>query len=95
MIGEKLRLHFGDYLGQAEVVVDAVLALLLFVISLATIADAGKLLGEDLIHWTIAFATWLVLDQLPVVLTLVETLHKVRISLRSHILSRNPSWSAV
>jgi Phosphate-starvation-inducible E family len=90
MIEAKLRLHFGDYLGQAEVVVYSILAVLLFITALATISDAGKLLWESLIHWTIASETLLVLDQLLVVLMLVEILHTVRISIRSHILVTEP-----
>jgi hypothetical protein len=64
MIEEKLRLHFGDYLGQAEVevMVYSILAVLLFLAALATIADAGRLLWKSLLHWTIAAETLLVLD---------------------------------
>src|ERR1035437_8121936 len=64
MAEEKLRVHFGDYLGKAEVVIYSVLAVLLFITALATIANASKMLGEGLRHWTIATETLLVLDQL-------------------------------
>jgi hypothetical protein len=90
MVEEKLRVHFGDYLGQAEVVIYSVLAVLLFITALATIANAGKMLWEGLGHWTIATETLLVLDQLLVVLMLVEILHTVRISIRSHFLVTEP-----
>lgn len=90
MAEEKLRVHFGDYLGQAEVVIYSVLAVLLFITALATIANAGKMLWEGLRHWTIATETLLVLDQLLVVLMLVEILHTVRISIRSHFLVTEP-----
>lgn len=90
MAQEKLRVHFGDYLGKAEVVVYSVLAILLFITALATIANAGKMLWEGLAHWTIATQTLLVLDQLLVVLMLVEILHTVRISIHSHILVTEP-----
>ena len=90
MAEEKLRVHFGDYLGKAEVVVYSILALLLFVTALATSANAGKMLWEGLGHWTIAAQTLLVLDQLLVVLMLVEILHTVRISIRSHFLVTEP-----
>jgi hypothetical protein len=63
---------------------------LLFIAALATIADAGKWLWESVLHWTIASDTLLVLDQLLVVLMLVEILHTVRISIRSHILVTEP-----
>jgi hypothetical protein len=71
-MAEKLRVHFGDYLGQAEVVIYSVLAVLLFVTALATIADAGKMLWQGLVHWKVAAETLLVLDQLLVVLMLVH-----------------------
>ena len=89
MAEEKLRVHFGDYLGKAEVIY-SVLAVLLFVTALATIANAGKMLWEGLAHWTIAAETLLVLDQLLVVLMLVEILHTVRISIHSHFLVTEP-----
>ena len=90
MAEEKMRAHFGDYLGKAEVVIYSILALLLFVTALATIANAGKMLWDGLGHWTIAAQTLLVLDQLLVVLMLVEILHTVRISIHSHFLVTEP-----
>src|SRR5450759_1201833 len=90
MAEEKLRVHFGDYLGKAEVVIYSVLAVLLFITALATIANAGQMLWEGLVHWTIATETLLVLNQLLIVLMLVEILHTVRISIRSHVLVTEP-----
>jgi uncharacterized membrane protein (DUF373 family) len=90
MVQEKIRVHFGDYLAHAEVVIYSVLAILLFITALATIANAGKMLWEGLGHWTIATETLRVLDQLLVVLMLVEILHTVRISIRSHFLVTEP-----
>jgi len=90
MAEEKLRVHFGDYAGRAEVAIYSVLAVLLFITALATIANAAKMLWEGLAHWTIAAQTLLVLDQLLVVLMLVEILHTVRISIRSHFLVTEP-----
>jgi len=90
MAGEPLRHHFGDYLVKAEVVIYSVLAILLFATALATIADASTMLWEGLRHWSIAHQTLLVLDQLLIVLMLVEILHTVRISIRSHTLITEP-----
>jgi uncharacterized membrane protein (DUF373 family) len=87
---EKLRGHFGDYLSRAEVAIYSVLAVLLFVTALATIANAGKMLWDGISHWAIVNQTLLVLDQLLVVLMLVEILHTVRISIRSHYLVTEP-----
>ncbi len=90
MVQEKLRIHFGNYLDKAEVAIYSILAVLLFITALATMANAGKMLWDDLRHWTIATQTLRVLDQLLVVLMLVEILHTVRISIRSHILVTEP-----
>jgi hypothetical protein len=83
---EKLRVRINDSLGKAELLIYSILAALLFVTALATIANAGKLLWEGLRQWTIATETLRVLDQLLLVLMLVEILHTVRISIQSHIL---------
>lgn len=87
---EKLRIHFGGYLGKAEVVIYLLLALLLFVTAIASAANAGIMLWDGIVHWTMATRTLQVLDQLLVVLMLVEILHTVRISIRSHILVTEP-----
>jgi len=87
---QKLRVHFGDFLATAEVVIYAALAILLFATALATIGNAGKMLWEALSHWTIATDTLAVLDQLLLVLMLVEILHTVRISIHSHVLVTEP-----
>jgi hypothetical protein len=90
MAEETSRVHFGDYLSKAEVFIYSILAVLLFITALATIANATKMLWEGLAQWTIASETLLVLDQLLVVLMLVEVLHAVRISIRSHFLVTEP-----
>src|SRR5471032_621986 len=90
MADEKIRGQFGDYLGRAEVFIYTVLAVLLFMAALATIANVSTMLWEGLRHWTIAAETLRVLDQLLVVLMLVEILHTVRISIRSHYLVTEP-----
>ncbi len=86
MVEDRARLHFGDYLGKAELIIYSVLAVLLSITALVAIVGAGKLLWDALSHWTIATETLRVLDQLLLVLMLVEILHTVRISIRSHIL---------
>ena len=83
---DRLRIHFNDCLGKAELAIYSTLAVLLSVTALATMASAGKLLWDDFSQWTITTETLRVLDQLLLVLMLVEILHTVRISIRSHIL---------
>jgi hypothetical protein len=90
MVEKTFRLHFGEYVGKAEVVVYSILAVLLFVTALATSGIAGKMLWDGLVHRSIGIQALRVLDQLLVVLMLVEVLHTVRISIRSHILVTEP-----
>ncbi|HZW80205.1 MAG TPA: phosphate-starvation-inducible PsiE family protein [Candidatus Deferrimicrobiaceae bacterium] len=90
MVDDRLRRHFDYYLGKTEVVIYSVLAVLLGVTAFVTIATAGQILWAGLSHWTIAAQTLKVLNQLLIVLMLVEILHTVRISIRSHILVTEP-----
>jgi len=90
MVEDRFRHYFGNHLGKAEVAIYSILAVLLSITALAAIASAGKLLWDGISHWTIANETFRVLDQLLVVLMLVEILHTVRISIRSHILVTEP-----
>src|SRR6202030_3857745 len=86
MAEDRLRRLFDYYLGKTEVVVYSALALLLAATALLTIATAGEILWIGLSHWTIAAQTLRVLNELLIVLMLVEILHTVRISIRSHML---------
>ena len=90
MIEGAVRHRFGDYLSKAEVVIYSVLAILLSVTALVPIAGAVRLLWDALVHRTMGVETLRVLDQLLVVLMLVEILHTVRVSIRSHILVTEP-----
>jgi hypothetical protein len=83
--GEAIDRYVGDYLGKAEVAVYHVVGVLLTITAAAGIASAAHMLWKGFVHWTIAAETLRVLDQLLVVLMLVEILHTVRISIRSHI----------
>ena len=80
------REHFSGYLGHAEIVIYSILAVLLALTALVTIASAGKMLWDGLRHWPLAAQTLRVLNELLIVLMLVEILHTVRISIRSHML---------
>src|SRR4030081_2843772 len=90
MVEDRLRRHFDDYLGKTEIVIYSVLAALLAVTAFVTIATAGQILWIGLSHWTVAAQTLRVLNQLLIVLMLVEILHTVRISIRSHVLVTEP-----
>jgi uncharacterized membrane protein (DUF373 family) len=90
MAARPIRAHFSDYLERAEVLAYSILAILLFITALATIASAGTSLWDDIIHRTIATGILQVLDQLLIVLMVVEILHTVRHSIRSHVLVTEP-----
>jgi uncharacterized membrane protein (DUF373 family) len=90
MVEDRLRHHFDYYLGKTEVVIYTVLAVLLAATALVTIATAGTILWIGLSHWTVAAQTLKVLNELLIVLMLVEILHTVRISIRSHVLVTEP-----
>ncbi len=90
MVEEKIRANFGGLVAHAEVAIYSILSVLLIVTALSTLANSGKMLWDGLRHWTIAAETLRVLDQLLVVLMLVEILHTVRISIRSHVLVTEP-----
>src|SRR5260370_2652270 len=90
MVEDRLRRHFDYYLGKTEIVIYSVLAVLLAVTAFVTIATAGQILWIGLSRWTVAAQTLRVLNQLLIVLMLVEILHTVRISIRSHVLVTEP-----
>lgn len=90
MADERYRLHFDDYSRKAEVGIYGILAVLLTVTALAALADGAVSLWKGIHTWTIASQTLQVLDHLLVVLMLVEILHTVSISIRSHILVTEP-----
>lgn len=90
MVEEKLRHHFDYYLGKTEALIYSIIAVLLTITALVTIATAGEILWAGLRHWTVAAQTLRVLNQLLIVLMLLEILHTVRISIRSHVLVTEP-----
>jgi uncharacterized membrane protein (DUF373 family) len=90
MADERLRLGLGDLLGKAEVLIYGVMGVLLFITALAAAVNAGSILWVDIRNWTLASGELGVLDQLLLVLMLVELLHTVSISIRSHILVTEP-----
>jgi len=90
MVEERYRYHFDDYARKAEVGIYGILAVLLTVTAAAALADGAVSLWHGIRSWSISAQTFDVLDHLLVVLMLVEILHTVRISIRSHILVTEP-----
>jgi uncharacterized membrane protein (DUF373 family) len=90
MVQGTLRRFFGDFLGRAEVAIYSALAVFLSVTAVVVIASAARSLWESVTHRRIQLESLQVLDQLLVVLMLVEILHTVRVSIRSHVLVAEP-----
>jgi hypothetical protein len=85
MTPEMQTRRFDDYLRTSEVAIYVILAVLLSITALVTMLGAGQLLWQSIVHWTVSTEILRVLDQLLLVLMLVEILHTVRITVRSHV----------
>jgi hypothetical protein len=90
MVEDRLRRRFDFYLTKTEVIIYSTLAVLLAITALVTLVTAGEILWVGLRHWRVAAQTLRVLNELLIVLMLVEILHTVRISIRSHVLVTEP-----
>jgi uncharacterized membrane protein (DUF373 family) len=87
---ENPRLRSSIYLGHVEVGTYALLGILLSATALLTIAGVFHLLGTGIRDWTGTSVVFELIDRLLLVLMLVELLHTVRISIRSHMLVVEP-----
>ncbi|MGA9528338.1 MAG: phosphate-starvation-inducible PsiE family protein [Terriglobales bacterium] len=87
---ERYRYHFSEYARKAEVGIYGILAILLTLTAVAALADGGVMMWHGIRTWTMSSQTLEVLDHLLIVLMLVEILHTVSISIRSHILVTEP-----
>jgi uncharacterized membrane protein (DUF373 family) len=90
MMESKLRFWSGEPVKVVEVGIYAALAVLLSATAIWALVGAGRLMWSDITSGVIARGTFAVLDQLLLVLMLVEILHTVRISIRSHTLVTEP-----
>ena len=90
MAQEKIRRHFDFYISQTEVAIYSGLAILLAITAFVTIANAAEGLYLAIRHWSLSAQPIRLLDELLVVLMMVEILHTVRISIRSHVLVTEP-----
>ena len=87
---ERYRYHFDAYVRKAEISVYAILAILLTVTAFAALGDGAMALWSGIRNLTISAKALEVLDHLLFVLMVVEILHTVSISIRSHILAAEP-----
>ena len=90
MIVDKLRSRSEEYLTVIEVAIYTVLGFLLSATGVLTLAAAGSLLWTGLRQWTLSSGAFQILDQLLLVLMVVEILHTVRTSIKSHTLVTEP-----
>jgi len=87
---ERLRNGAERYLQSIEVLFYVVLGALLVVTAATTIGDAAYRLWTQFAQGSLTNGVLHVLDQLLLALMLVEILHTVRISIRSHVLETEP-----
>jgi len=90
MILHNIRVRFEQYLTIIEVAIYSILGFLLAVTGALAIAGAVGLLWVGVKNWTISTGAFQILDQLLLVLMIVEILHTVRTSIRSHTLVAEP-----
>ncbi len=90
MVEERYRHHFNEGARKAEVGIYGILAVLLTVTALAALGDGALSLWKGIRTLTISSQAFEVLDHLLFVLMVVEILHTVSISIRSHILVTEP-----
>ncbi|MDQ2899366.1 MAG: phosphate-starvation-inducible PsiE family protein [Acidobacteriota bacterium] len=90
MILDSLRVRSEAYLTLIEVAIYAILGFLLSVTGILALAAAASLLWAGLKNWAISSAAFQILDQLLLVLMIIEILHTVRTSIRSHTLVTEP-----
>ena len=86
----RLRLRACGTLCLVEVVIYSLLGILLAVAAMVALSGAGKLLWDGIGTWASTATVLPVIDRLLVALMLVEILHTVRISIRSHSLVTEP-----
>src|SRR3979490_2032750 len=90
---ERLGRRAGDFLREAEVVIYYTVAVLLAVTAAVSIASAGHMLWNGIVHWTMAAETLRMLDQLLIVL--MASIRRVLvISMQMSTLTKEGKWSA-
>ncbi|GAA3771132.1 MULTISPECIES: phosphate-starvation-inducible PsiE family protein [Terriglobus] len=87
---DNLRVWCCGYLSVAEVAIYVILGVLLCAAAAVGIAGAVHLLWVSIKDWTGTKAVFELIDRLLFVLMLVEILHTVRISIKSHMLVVEP-----
>jgi uncharacterized membrane protein (DUF373 family) len=87
---DKLRIYSCGYFCLVEVAIYILLGILIAATGLLALSGAGVLLWNGWRELTLATSAFQIMDRLLFVLMLVEILHTVRISIRSHTLVTEP-----
>jgi uncharacterized membrane protein (DUF373 family) len=86
----RIRVGYCDYLSFVEVVIYILLGTLLAVAAVLGVVGAFSLVAGAVRNWTGTEAIFELIDRLLLVLMLLEILHTLRISIRSHALVVEP-----
>jgi uncharacterized membrane protein (DUF373 family) len=85
-----IRLRSSAFWSSLEAGIYTVLACVLALTAIVALAGTGLVLWEALRTWSSSDAILRIIDRMLLVLMLVEILHTVRISIRSHVLVTEP-----
>jgi uncharacterized membrane protein (DUF373 family) len=86
----RIRVVFCEYLSLVEMLIYTLLGTLLAIAAALGVAGAVSLVVEAMRNWTGTQAIFELIDRLLLVLMLLEILHTMRISIRSHTLVVEP-----
>ncbi len=87
---DRFRLKTCGYLSMLEAGIYVLLGLLLGITAVVGVAGGVRILWEGMKDWTGTAQIFELIDRLLFVLMLIEILHTVRISIRSHVLVVEP-----
>jgi hypothetical protein len=86
----RIRVHSSSFWLIVEAGIYTAVAGVLAITAIVTLAGSGRVLWEGLRTWNSSDTILRIIDRLLLVLMLVEILHTVRISIRSHVLVTEP-----
>jgi hypothetical protein len=87
---KSIRLRSSAFWSSLEAGIYTVLACVLAITAIVALSGAGRVLWEGFRNWNSTDTILRIIDRLLLVLMLVEILHTVRISIRSHVLVTEP-----
>jgi uncharacterized membrane protein (DUF373 family) len=87
---KRMRLRSSAFWSSLEAAIYTALACVLALTAIVALAGAARVLWEGFQTWNSSDTILRIIDRLLLVLMLVEILHTVRISIRSHVLVTEP-----